>query len=342
MKRVVFCLVIAAACTLMGCKHSAGTSKVSATGSIYECVLVAPAALAPDMQAVMGADMPCLPQMEPYFNVTHVPPTAFDNFLKSARNILIVDINPDKYTALRIKYLIDLWSTPQAVCRIQSPDNASAAAYWDEHGEQVREWFVRQELARQAKFYRGYTDKEARAALKRGFGCDMFIQEDYMLIMDTVTDGDLRFLWCCNDKGPMRRDIVVYSYPYTDAAMFSPERLNAKRDEVLGRFITATVQGSYMGTEYKIFPPQQRDVLPLPRRDSSDTSVGSAFYATEVRGLWKIFNGEAMGGPYVSLTRVDTIHNRIVTAETFLFAAGQKKRNAVRKEEAVLYTLQLP
>jgi hypothetical protein len=65
-------------------------------------------------------------------------------------------------------------------------------------------------------------------------------------------------------------------------------------------------------------------------------------HATEVRGLWKILNGEAMGGPYVSHTRLDQVNGRIVTAGTFLYAAGQKKRTALRQAEAILYTLQLP
>ena len=86
-----------------------------------------------------------------------------------------------------------------------------------------------------------------------------------------------------------------------------------------------------MGTEYKVMPPQMRTV-----RVNDSTS------ATEVRGLWKILNGEAMGGPYVSLTRLDQVHGRIVTAEAFLYAAGQKKRTALRQAEAILYTLQLP
>ncbi len=49
-----------------------------------------------------------------------------------------------------------------------------------------------------------------------------------------------------------------------------------------------------------------------------------------------------MGGPFVSLTRLDQVNGRIVTAEAFLFAAGQKKRNAMRQLEAILYTLQMP
>ena len=36
------------------------------------------------------------------------------------------------------------------------------------------------------------------------------------------------------------------------------------------------------------------------------------------------------------------VNGRVVTAEVFIFAAGQKKRNALRQAEAILYTLQLP
>ena len=46
-----------------------------------------------------------------------------------------------------------------------------------------------------------------------------------------------------------------------------------------------------------------------------------------------------MGGPFVSLTRLDQVNAQVVTAETFLFAPGQKKRNALRQCEAILYSL---
>jgi hypothetical protein len=129
----------------------------------------------------------------------------------------------------------------------------------------------------------------------------------------------------------MRRDIVIYSYPYTNPKTFTAEFLNEKRDAVMSRLVTGSVEGSYMGTEYKFMPPQMRTIL-----------VQDSILAYEIRGLWRIQNGEAMGGPYVSHTRLDHINGRVVTAETFIFAAGQKKRNALRQAEAILYTLQLP
>ena len=55
-----------------------------------------------------------------------------------------------------------------------------------------------------------------------------------------------------------------------------------------------------------------------------------------------MLDGEAMGGPFVSLTRLDQVNGRVVTAGAFLFAPGQKKRNAMRQIEAILYTLEMP
>jgi hypothetical protein len=107
------------------------------------------------------------------------------------------------------------------------------------------------------------------------------------------------------------------------------------RNDILGQIVSAQVPGSHMGTEYKHFPPITRQVPAL-----RDTIGG--FYAMETRGLWKIIDGEAMGGPFVLLTRLDQVNGRVVTAETFLFAAGQKKRNALRQSEAILYTLKMP
>lgn len=357
---------------LVSCNKSTGRTLTSATGSIYECLVVmndAPltqeqrneiaklnlvneasgytkpiANLYDLVEAVMAADMPCMPQVEPYFRLTQVPTAQFDDMFKPTRNILFVDINPQMYTQVKAKVSNDHWSTPQALCRIQSPSEEEFVAYWLEHGEEIREWFVNQEIKRQMKFYRAGTNKQARTILQEQ-GYDMLIPEDYMVIMDTTLEGastfslrnpitvapEVKLLWCCNNKGSMRRDLVIYSYPYTDEQTFTLDYLNAKRDEVLSRVVTASVEGSYMGTEYKVFPPQMRAI-----------TVQGDEYATEIRGLWKIKNGEAMGGPYVSHTRLDQINGRIVTAETFLYAAGQKKRTALRQSEAILYTLQLP
>ena len=334
MKKYLF-LALAALC-MLGCGKNERLL-TSATGSIYECLIVSPNAVKAPLCEVMEADMYGLPQMEPTFTVTHVTNAQFDDFLKSTRNILLIDINPHKYTLVKVLKSRDVWSKPQAMIRIQAPSEEQLLDYWTANGENLREWFVREEMARQIRFYRASTNKDARAYLNKQ-GYDLLIPEDFITVKSerlAVNGESIDVLWTCNNKGPMRKDIVVYSYPYTAQEQFSGEAIIAMRNAVLGQLVSAQVEGSYMGTEYKHFPPVTRQVPAL--RDS----VGG-FYAKETRGLWKIYNGEAMGGPFVSLTRLDQVNGRVVTAEVFLFAAGQKKRNAMRQLEAILYTLQMP
>ena len=333
-KNILFALL---AMVLASCSNSGERLLTSATGSIYECLVVSDAAVKEPVCSVMGGDMYGLPQMEAYFTVTHVPVNQFDDLFKSTRNILYVDVNPNKYTQLKVLKSRDVWSKPQAYIRIQAPSDEVFLTYWAENGEAVREWFVREELARQIRFYHANTNKDARAKLiKQGY--DMLIPEDFVIVKSeelTVNSERIDVLWCCNNKGPMRKDVLVYSYPYTAQEQFSNASIIAMRNAVSGQLISAQVPGSHMGTEFKHFPPVSRSVPAL--RDT----VGG-FYAMETRGLWKMLDGEAMGGPFVSLTRLDQVNGRVVTAETFLFAPGQKKRNAMRQIEAILYTLQMP
>ena len=308
----------------------------TATGSIYECLVVSPNAVKAPLCETMEADMYGLPQMEATFTVTHVTNAQFDDFLKSSRNILLADINPNKYTFVKVLKSRDVWSTPQAMIRIQAPSEEQLLDYWHTNGEKIREWFVREELERQIRFYRACTNKDARAYLNKQ-GYDLLIPEDFIIIKNEqmVNDQMVNVLWCCNNKGPMRKDVLVYSYPYTALEQFSGDSIISMRNAVLGQLVSAQVEGSYMGTEYKHFPPRSRQVAAL-----RDTIGG--FYGIETRGLWKIYNGEAMGGPFVSLTRLDPVNGRVVTAEVFLYAPGQKKRNAMRQLEAILYSLKMP
>ena len=337
MKKSIFISLLAL--VMMGCGKSTDRLLTSATGSIYECIVVSPSSVSKALCDTMRADMYGLPQMEATFTTSHVPVNQFDDLFKASRNILLIDINEHKYTQVKTTKSRDVWSKPQAMIRIQAPSEEDLLVYWQTNGGRIREWFVQEELARQIRFYRANTNKDARAILNKQ-GYDILIPEDYILVESlklkvesTADSADV--VWCCNNKGPMRKDVVVYSYPYTAQEQFSNDSIVAMRNAIMGQLVTAQVAGSYMGTEYKHFPPVTRSVAAL--RDT----VGG-FYAMETRGLWKIMNGEAMGGPFVSLTRLDQVNGRVVTAEAFLYAAGQKKRNAMRQMEAILYTLKMP
>ncbi len=314
---------------LVGCKNN-GKVVTSATGTIYEMLVVCnnnywEGEQGDTLRAYLEADMPCMPQMESYFTLSQVSWANFDDMLKPVRNILLVDVNPQRYEEAKLAYTTDWYSHPQAVIRLTAPSGEAMQTLINEKAAAIRDWFVRQELERQAKFYKRFCNHDASDLILKKFGVQISIPADYMLIQD---EDD--FVWCCNNNGPKRRDIIVYTYPYTDANTFTLDYLTAKRDSMLRR-INGYVEGSYMGTEYKIFPPQYQVI-----------TVNDNAYCAEVRGLWRMKGGAAMGGPFVQHTRLDETHQRIVTAEAFVYAAGQSKRNVYRQAEAILYTMKMP
>ena len=95
---------------LIACSGSSDRLLTSATGSIYECLIVGNAVIQTPVSETMGADLYGLPQMEPYFTTMFVPTAQFDDLLKSTRNILIVDINEQKYTHIKATKARDVWS----------------------------------------------------------------------------------------------------------------------------------------------------------------------------------------------------------------------------------------
>ncbi len=329
MKRQVY--IFALCClTLMACNNSEKRLLTSATGTIYELLIVVDnqywnSAVGDSLRDIFDEPIPALPQVEPYFNISQAPTSAFDNLLMPSRNILIVDVNPEKYTSTKIGYSTDLWSHPQAVVRVACANAEDLEQCVSDYGRRIRKYFVDQELQRQGAFYESYCNHDATHDIMKKFGIDILIPNDMVKIQDADN-----FYWVCDARGQARKDIVIYSYPYTDANTFTLDYLLNKRDSVLGKYVTDS-QNGYMITERRHIPPV-----------FDEFKVNKGGYCAEIRGLWKMKDGLAMGGPFVSHSRVDEINHRVITVECFIYAAGMKKRNTLRQMEAVLYTMKLP
>lgn len=330
MKKYLFiislCLV-----ALTSCNKKSERMLTSATGSIYELLVVVDnqyweSHVGDTLRELFEAPVPALPQVEPYFNLSHAPLAAFDNMLMPSRNILLIDVNGEKYTQTKIGYSTDRWSHPQAVVRICCPNKEELVKCLDEYGLKVRKYFVDEELHRQGDFYKSYCNHDAAQDIMRKFGVMVQIPNDMVKI-----ESDRDFYWVCDARGQARKDIVIYSYPYTDKNTFTPEFLIHKRDSVMAQHVKGSIEGSYMITEMKHIPPVFNEIY-----------VNDNGYCAELRGLWKMQDGLSMGGPFVSHSRVDELNRKVITIECFVYAAGMKKRNTLRQLEAVLYTMKLP
>ena len=81
-------------------------------------------------------------------------------------------------------------------------------------------------------------------------------------------------------------------------------------------------------TTYKEFVTPLYTVLPyFPTR-----------YAKEMRGRGKM-QKDFMAGPFVSYTIVNPTHDKLITAEGFVYYPNKEKRDYLRQLEAMIYSI---
>lgn len=274
--------------------------------------------------ALLDQNMYGLPQAEPVMTIAQCTQLEFNDFLKPSRNILLTEIS-DKYTAPKITYSKNRWAQPQTVVKIVAPNDSLFAQTMANYGNNILNYFIKSERDRQIAFNKDFINEKAKAEIEKMFG----VQIDIPQGISRATKG-VDFYWITNDQPNVRQDIVIYSYPYTDKNTFTKEYIIAKRDSFMKANIPGEFKGSYMGTETKYEQPEFNEIW-----------VNDG-YCAELRGLWKMMNGGAMGGPFYSHTRLDEINQRVITMEGFVFAPGTKKRNHIRYLEAVIFSAKLP
>jgi hypothetical protein len=313
----------------VSCKDT-GQIRTAATGARFEILIVMDNQIwnAPAGQAVFelfDQDMPGLPQPEAMFKIMQVSPNNFSDFLKPTRNILQVDISPERFTQPRITYAKDLISFPQRYVRITAPSAEDLLNAIKTNGENILNFFVLGERERSMHLLESRHNRSLSREVQDWMGVQIHLPAD----MKHSTKRE-NFYWTSNQHGEIRQDIVIYSYPYTDPNTFTFDFLVAKRDSIMKHNIPGPVAGSFMGTELQFATPTMHEIW------------HNGEYAVEMFGLWKTMNGGSMGGPFYSLTRLDEVNQRVITVEGFVFAPGTNKRNAIRALEAVVHTLRLP
>lgn len=271
---------------------------------------------------VLDTDVPGLPQSERSFRISRVDPSGFNsNMFRIMRNVIKVDIQ-NIYTQPKLKFSRNVYAYPQMVMTLQAPDEASLAQYVEENAQSIIDFFTKSEMNREIENLREKHNPDVSLMAKEIFGVDVWVPWE----LNKFKKGK-DFFWASTNVGKKDMNIVLYSYPYTDKNTFTLEYFLNKRDSVMKANIPGGPEGSYMTTQHDYVYVQ-------------DATVHGK-YAQVARGLWRV-QGDRMGGPFVSHSRVDELNGRIIVAEAFVYAPESLKRDLMRRMEAALYTLQLP
>lgn len=327
---LVFVTVLVSACSGKSGNQTGGGKSIlmpPASGRPYELLVVInqdmwerPAGRA--LYNVLDKDVPGLPQSERSFRIMFTDPSNFDLTLKLVRNIIIVQVDEKRFTQPKMSAAKDVYAAPQAILTIQAPTEASLGGFITENTNKIIDYFTTQEMNRQMQVLETNHSEFISNKVKEMFDCDVWVSGE----LSSFKEGE-DFYWFGTNTATRDRNFVIYSYPYTAYDTFTKEYFTHKRDSVMRVNIPGAREGMYMETDTLMTKVKGLNV--------------QGQYALEARGLWRV-KADMMGGPFVSHARVDTVNNRVVVAEVFVYSPDTRKRDLIRQMEASLYTLRLP
>lgn len=221
-----------------------------------------------------------------------------------------------------MRYVRDEYARSQIILHIQSPTEEEFRQFVSEHSQQIIDFFVRVEMNRLIKQLKDKHSVMVSDMAKNMFDCELLAPDE---IQSYKKGKD--FFWTSSNSATAMVNICMYSYPYEGPQTFNKEYVLHKRDSVMQKNIPGSQPNMYMATD-----TMATFCRPISVKGS---------YAYETRGLWYMEN-DGMGGPFVSHSRVDTVNNKVIVVEGFVFAPEKMKRGLIRRVEGALYTLNLP
>jgi len=266
-----------------------------------------------------------LPQDEPVFNYSHIPPEAYSSLLNKSRNILIakISVNVKKPEVLIGK---NVHAKPQMIITVKARNEEEFIKLFKKNADKIVYSLTKAERDRLIKVYESnLSEKKIIKKLNAKHKIYLAVPQGYTLDVDSSN-----FVWISRETPYSSQGILIWDYPYTDTLQLNPENLSAKRDSILKIHVPGPADSTYMTTEQIIEPTFNEFLL-------------NKKYAVMVKGLWKITGkkGIFMGGPFVEITIVDQKSGRLITVYGYVYGGRKKKRELMRQVEAILFTLKV-
>ncbi|WP_418501895.1 DUF4837 family protein [Flagellimonas sp.] len=257
-----------------------------------------------------------LPQIEPIFTITQLPPQVFKGTTTYSRSVLYVE--QDSTSLAHIKD--DAYAKPQKVAVVTGPTEETMIENLDSLAPKAIQAFKQVEIAEaQKRFGRSLSEDKA---LEEEFGLRMKVPSLYK-----VGKREKNFVWMDIQipKGTM--NIIAYEMPWNSFRNDSTfvEDIVKMRDSMGQKYVPGPNENTYMITE-KAFAPY---VFP--------TEIGGK-KAVEVKGMWEI-HGYPMAGPFLTYIINDEKNQRKMVLEGFTFAPSTEKRDYMFELEAILRTV---
>jgi len=278
--------------------------------------------IADTLKAITQGAVPGLMQEEPYFKTVRISSRHYAQTYTTFHSKLFVRLDSSlKHAVLGVER--DVVARPQIEVKVAAPSLDSLRKFLSEKALTIRRIIDNAQIEmRAADIRRHYNrDMERKFASAVGYG---------MKVPEQIRAGKVGkdFMWAGSNLNEKDLNVVVYVLPWDGGNIADEDKFVECRDSVMRVNIPGSNPDQWMQTTKIDGSP----ILFSCLRELDGKKV------YEVRGLWEMRNG-ALGGPFVSLTRIDSVNNRLIVAEGFVYSPSTDKRDLLRTVEASLRTL---
>lgn len=329
MKRIMWMLL---AVLLLAACSSEGEKKrvlVTSKGMPSELLLVVDkevwlSDLQDSINGIVKAQVPGLMQVEELFRVTRILSKDYAPTFTTFHTKLFVKVDKTLDKPL-MGTRRNEYAKPQLELVVAAPTLDELREYLTLNSERIKDILVEAQIEKRVEQLRKKYSKKVDDDLKEVLGMSVRAPEN----MKATKKGE-RFLWGGTNLLEKDMNLVVYTYDWHGEELVDTGRYVEIRDSVMKHNIPGSNEGQWMQTVRE--RENNHPLVECAEREINGRKV------MEARGLWEMRNG-ALGGPFVSISRVDTAAGRVIVGEGFVYSPSTDKRDLVRQMEAVLRTL---
>jgi hypothetical protein len=266
----------------------------------------------------LAAPVDGLPQEEPLFSLSQMPPEAYQGFAR--KNRIFLHIQKGQEPA--IKMADDAYARPQKGILITGEDNEQIISLIEENAEKIISTFKKTELAEQQRRIKKSLKSDEK--LEEQLGVSLKFPTAYRYAKETDD-----FFWIRKDIPTGSMEILVYEVPrhVIEKDTNIVGNIIEMRDSIGQTHIPGRVDGSYMVTESAYAPYL------------FESQIDGKF-AWESKGIWEV-KGDFMGGPFINYAVLDEENDRYVILEGFAFSPSAQKRENMMELEAILKSAEI-
>ena len=261
---------------------------------------------------------------EPIFDVQVVPHPYFNDQMKKFRNIMYVVVS-DSIQKDTVQCFDNVWAQPQAYISVRARSRQSLLPLVERNHIKIVSYLSRSERNRMIAFNKRIPNLNLNEEIAKRYGININVPNMFSRCKPEH-DGDMMWTYINTDESQV--GLFIYDFPYVGEGTLSTAYILNKRDSLLRENIGGP-QGSFMCTEVRF----GLDEILYKSGKFKGMDVA------ELRGQWRM-EGYAMGGPFMLRAHHDTINNRVVVTDGYVYYPSKsKKRNLLRQLESVMYTL---